>query len=150
MIRAALALALANARYWPTVAPVVRRELERWRGRAQAIPDPELRALALSKLSGERFNAEVAATLATLAPRAHRRDAVEAIVALEVLFDHLDGRTEQPLRGPSRRGRAAVRARSPTPCAPSPPTTACRRSYLQELSAPHERRPRAPPVSLAR
>ena len=33
-----------------------------------------------------------------------------AIVALEVLFDYLDGRTEQPTRGPDRRGSRAVRA----------------------------------------
>lgn len=55
-----------------------------------------LGALALQKLSEEGFNAEVAATLATLAPRLHRRNVVEAIVALEILFDYLDGLTESP------------------------------------------------------
>jgi hypothetical protein len=51
--------------------------------------------LATEKLRGERFNAEVAATLATLAPRgAARTRATRAIVALELLFDYLDGRTE--------------------------------------------------------
>ena len=38
--------------------------------------------------------------LATLAPRAYRKGAVEAIVALQVLFDLLDGLTEQPLQDP--------------------------------------------------
>jgi tetraprenyl-beta-curcumene synthase len=90
------ALAVANARFWPTVAPQMRRELARWEAPATAIADPALRALALEKLREERFNAEVAATLATLAPRSRRPEAVRAIVALELLFDYLDERTEQP------------------------------------------------------
>ena len=90
------ALALANARYWSTVAPHVQRELRHWQGPASAIGDPRLRALALEKLRRESFNAEVAATIATLAPREHRTDVSRAIVALELLFDYLDGRTEQP------------------------------------------------------
>ena len=89
------ALATANARYWPTVAAHVQRELRSWQAPTEAIPDPELRALALEKLQHERFNAEVAATLATLAPRPHRPAVTQAIVALELLFDYLDGRTEQ-------------------------------------------------------
>jgi tetraprenyl-beta-curcumene synthase len=96
-LRAVLALATANLRYWPTVAPGVRAQLHRWTQRARAIPDPLLRALAMDKLHAEHFNAEVAATLATLAPRAHRKQAVEAIVALEVLYDYLDGLSEQPV-----------------------------------------------------
>jgi len=90
------ALALANARYWPSVSPHVRRELRRWQGPAGAIGDPRLRQLALEKLREEHFNAEVAATLATLAPRQHRTRVTQAIVALELLFDYLDGRTERP------------------------------------------------------
>lgn len=102
--RAAGALVRANLRYWSSVAPLVRRELERWSVRATAIPDPCLRELALCKLSSEHFNAEVAATLATLAPRARRSDAVEAIVALEVLYDYLDGLTERAVEDPLRSG----------------------------------------------
>jgi tetraprenyl-beta-curcumene synthase len=94
------ALAAANSRYWPTVAPVTRRELARWDGPAHAIGDPELQQLGLLKLRDERFNAEVAATLATLVPRTDRPAAVKAIVALELLFDYLDGRTELPLSDP--------------------------------------------------
>jgi tetraprenyl-beta-curcumene synthase len=90
------ALTLANARYWPTVAPEVRRELAMWRAPAATIPDHSLRELALTKLSQESFNAEVAATLATLATPTHRTACVRAIVALELLFDYLDGRTELP------------------------------------------------------
>jgi tetraprenyl-beta-curcumene synthase len=91
-----LALGVANARYWSTVAPLVRARLAHWERRAREIPDPVLQGLAISKLRKERFNVEVAATLATLAPRAHRRSAVEAIVALQVMYDYLDLLTEQP------------------------------------------------------
>lgn len=98
--RSAAELGLANARYWVSVAPVVRRALKRWQRRAHAIPDRELRALALSKLSRESFNAEAAGMLATFAPPSQRERAVEAIVALELLFDLLDGLTELPLPDP--------------------------------------------------
>jgi tetraprenyl-beta-curcumene synthase len=103
--RATLALALANLRYWTTVAPTVRRELARWEQEAQSIVDPELRTLALSKLHDEGFHAEAAAMLATLAPRAHRRCAAEAIIALELLFDYLDGLTERPSDDPLCEGQ---------------------------------------------
>lgn len=98
------ALAVANARYWPTVAPEAQRELARWLEPARDIPDPDLRALAVAKLTHERFNAEVAATLATLAPSMNRGTAVRAIVALELLFDYLDGRTERPSADPIGEG----------------------------------------------
>lgn len=104
------ALAIANARYWSTVAPLVRVQLRRWRGEAEEIADPALKALAIEKLRYEHFNAEVAATLATLAPRAYRRQAIEAIVALEILFDYLDGRTETLGDDPLREGRQIMRA----------------------------------------
>jgi tetraprenyl-beta-curcumene synthase len=108
--RALLALAVANARYWPGVWPIVQAQLRRWERRAAAIENPGARTLALQKLHGERFNAEVAATLATLAPRAHRAAAVEAIVALEVLYDYLDGLTEQPSQDPLADGEALFAA----------------------------------------
>jgi tetraprenyl-beta-curcumene synthase len=98
------ALAVANARFWPTVAPHVSRELALWQEPAAAIPDRELRKLAVSKQREEHFNAEVAATLATLSPRADRRAVAQAIVALELLFDYLDGRTERPSSDPVGEG----------------------------------------------
>jgi tetraprenyl-beta-curcumene synthase len=133
-VAAAWSLLVASARYWRTVAPVVRRELDRWRRRAAAIADPQLRELALSKLEEERFNAEAGAMLATLAPREHRSDAVQAIVALQVLFDLLDGLTERPLQDPLADGErlfeAFTRAVSTRPLPP------CRGDdYLSELSA---------------
>jgi tetraprenyl-beta-curcumene synthase len=105
MARAGLALLLANVRYWTTVAPLVRAQVSRWERHAQAIPDPVLQTLARTKLVEERFNVEVAATLATLAPRAHRELAVEAIVALQVMYDYLDLLTEQRLPDPLTDGR---------------------------------------------
>jgi tetraprenyl-beta-curcumene synthase len=94
--RAGVALVLVIARYWTSVAPLVRGQMHRWREHAQAINDPVLRALALTKLEEEGFNAEAAAMLATIAPRRHRRGVVEAMVALEVMYDYLDGLTESP------------------------------------------------------
>ncbi|MHB1469458.1 MAG: DUF2600 family protein, partial [Solirubrobacteraceae bacterium] len=88
----------ANVRFWPTVWPVAARELRRWHARACAIPDPRLRALALHKLASERFNCEVAATFATLAPASRRRHATAALVALQVAYDYLDLLTELPMQ----------------------------------------------------
>ncbi|MFI5004539.1 MAG: DUF2600 family protein [Solirubrobacterales bacterium] len=110
LARAGVALALANARYWPRVAPLVHAQLKRWEQRAHAIEDPALHALALEKLREERFNAEVAATLATLAPPEHRTAVVEAIVAYEVMYDYLDGLTEQPTPSPLEDGHSHYRA----------------------------------------
>jgi tetraprenyl-beta-curcumene synthase len=109
-LQATLALGVANGRYWPTVWPVLQAELRRWERRAEAIEDPELRTLALEKLHDERFNAEVAGTLATLAPRVQRRSVIEAIVALEVLYDYLDGLTERPSPDPLADGDALFAA----------------------------------------
>jgi len=109
VVRAGVALLLANLRYWGSVAPTVRRELRLWRGRAMAIEDPELRALALKKLHDEGFHAEGAAMLATLAPRAQRRSVAVAIVALELLFDCLDGLNERPSEDPLADGERMFR-----------------------------------------
>lgn len=98
--RTLFALGLANARYWSTIAVEVHKKMREWENRAEAVKDSELRTLALSKLQTERFNAEAAAIAATLAPAAHRRDAVGAIIALELMFDYLDGLTERPSADP--------------------------------------------------
>lgn len=100
----------ANVRFWPTVFPEVRRQLRVWDRRARAIPDAALRSQALAKLRYERFNTEVAATLATLVVPARRPDAIAAIVALEVMYDYLDGLTEQPVPDPLADGRQLYRA----------------------------------------
>ena len=74
----------------------MKTELRRWERRAGAISDPALKTLALEKLRDEGFTAEAAAMLATFAPRSHRTSAVQAIVALEVMYDYLDGLSERP------------------------------------------------------
>jgi tetraprenyl-beta-curcumene synthase len=110
VVRAELALVLANVRYWPTVAPRVSAQLNRYEQHAQTIRDPTLRALALDKLHDQAFHAQVAATLATLAPRKHRNAAIEAIVALEVAYDYLDGLTEKPVPNRLKSGHRLFRA----------------------------------------
>ena len=110
LAHAGLALVLANARYWTTVAPQVRAELARWRARASEIEDAELRTLALHTLQGEGFAAEVAATLTTLTPHRQRATAVRAVVALEVMYDYLDGLTEQRAPDPLANGRLLFKA----------------------------------------
>jgi tetraprenyl-beta-curcumene synthase len=110
VISAGLALAVANKRYWTSVAPLVRADLRRWRRRAQAIADPDIRELALERLREVGFNSEVGATLATLAPRVHRATTVKAMVALELLYDYLDGLTELSAQEPLRDGRQLLRA----------------------------------------
>jgi tetraprenyl-beta-curcumene synthase len=102
--RVLAAFALANARYWLCVARQVHAQMRHWEARAQAIEDPELRALALEKLRSEGFNAEAAAMAATIAPRATREHAVRAIVALELLYDYLDGLGERPHADPLGEG----------------------------------------------
>jgi tetraprenyl-beta-curcumene synthase len=94
----------AQARYWSSVAPVVRDQLRRWETRAAQIPDRDLKALARGKLTKERFNVEAGAMIATIAPPRHRRRTVEAIVALQVMYDYLDALTEQPTADPIRDG----------------------------------------------
>ncbi len=107
---AGIALVRANLRYWSTVAPTARRALRHWERRAERIRDPSLRELALEKLREEGFNAEVAATLATLAPLRQRARLTKAIVALEVLYDYLDGLGEAASQDPLRDGRQLHRA----------------------------------------
>jgi tetraprenyl-beta-curcumene synthase len=102
--RAALALALAHARYWSRVAPLMRGELRRWQARAAEIPDPRLRGLACGNLSDERFDIEAVAMIATIAPARHRQRAVQAIMALQVMYAYLDALTEQPSDDPIREG----------------------------------------------
>ena len=104
------ALVVANGRFWSSVAPIARAELARWRTHAGRIRDQGLRELALAQLADEAFNAEVAATLATLAPRARRDAVVKAIVAIEVLFDYLDGRTEALFSPPAGAGAEPANA----------------------------------------
>lgn len=110
--RSCAALALMSVRYWATVLAQARRELHRWRDQAQAIADPGLRALALGKLSEEKTNVYFAGTFATLAPHSQRARAIKVIVAVQIIYDYLDGLTEQPTNEPVRDGLQLFRALS--------------------------------------
>jgi tetraprenyl-beta-curcumene synthase len=98
------ALVCAHARYWSSVAPIVRSQLRRWEARSTEISDPRLKDLARGKLANERFNVEAGAMIATIAPARYREPTVEAIVALQVMYDYLDALTEQPTADPIRDG----------------------------------------------
>src|ERR1700682_3946753 len=110
MARMGSALVLANARYWSTVAPLVHTQLDYWGQRAEEIPDPALREVALANLREEGFNAQATATLATLAPRKHRKSVVEAVVGLQVIYDYLDSLVERPLADPLGEGHRLYHA----------------------------------------
>jgi tetraprenyl-beta-curcumene synthase len=109
-VRLSVALVFANARYWGTVAPLVRTQLDYWTLRAETIPDPALKEIALVNLRDEGFNAQATATLATLAPREYRKPVVQAIVGLQVLYDYLDSLIERPLPDPLGEGRQLYKA----------------------------------------
>jgi tetraprenyl-beta-curcumene synthase len=110
--RAALAatFTLAGGRYWLSVYPHVRRELRRWRARAERIPDPALRRLALLTLSEERGNLRGAAAFAVLAPRGQRANVVRAVVAFQAIYDYADTLAEQPSADAARNGEQLHRA----------------------------------------
>ncbi len=122
LAQAHTALLVANIRYWPTIAPLIRAQIERYQQLASTIRDPILQAIALDKLDDQHFHAQVAATLATLAPKAHRKDAVKAIVAIEVMYDYLDGLTEQPTPDPLADGHQLTQAFTDAVSINRPPT----------------------------
>jgi tetraprenyl-beta-curcumene synthase len=87
-------------RYLLAVLPSAARELSRWRERASAIPDPNLRRHAVQAL-GKRGNIEGAALFATLAPAAGREAAVRALVAFQTAYNYLDTLSEHPSENPA-------------------------------------------------
>jgi tetraprenyl-beta-curcumene synthase len=94
-----VAFAAAARRYWIAVFPLLRREVRHWRERADQIPDPDLRELALS--AGRKHgNLEGAAAFAAFVPRAHRRAVVRALVAFQQAYNYLDLLAEQPRADP--------------------------------------------------
>lgn len=96
-VQVATTLMWALPLYWLAIFPRTRAELRGWEVRADAIPDPVLRAHALGKLHSEHLTAEGAAAFAILAAASARRDVVRLCVAFEVLYDFLDALAEQPV-----------------------------------------------------
>lgn len=95
--------------YWLDVFPLVADELRRARSAALAIPDPQLRDLALQALA-KQGNMEGAAAFATFAPRAHRATVVRATVAFQTAYNHLDTVSEQSAADPQQNSRCLHRA----------------------------------------
>lgn len=87
-------------RYTSSILPQVRRELGYWQARAADIRDPVLRDLAREAL-GKRGNIEGAALFATMAPRAHRRELVRALVCFQLAYNYLDVLGERPTDHPT-------------------------------------------------
>jgi tetraprenyl-beta-curcumene synthase len=102
VVSAADAIAVFSAllSYERQIVPLVRGELWRWQARAATIPDPVLRAAALSALHEKGQNAEATAVFAILAPRPNRVGALRAMAALQVAIDYLDSLGEQPVDDP--------------------------------------------------
>jgi tetraprenyl-beta-curcumene synthase len=74
--------------------PLVGRELVRWRRRATAIPNGELRADALNALDDKRTNTDGAAVFATLLRR-RDRDVLLLLALYQALWDYLDSSVER-------------------------------------------------------
>jgi len=88
-------------RYWLTIQPRVAVEMRYWYKRAQAIPDPLLRELALDAHRTKRGHVEGAAIFAALVPVAWRRQTIRLIVAWQAAYDYLDSISEQPCADPT-------------------------------------------------
>lgn len=91
--------------YWLQAFPAARREIRRWRERADAIPDPRLHELALATQCGERGNLEGAAAFAVLAPPRRRAAVARAAIAFQAAYDYVDTLAEQPCSDPEKRAR---------------------------------------------
>lgn len=95
----------AATRYWLSVFPGIRRESRHWRKRAEAIPDPVLRHLALQAQDIKRGNIEGSGAFAAFAPSSHRDVVVRAQVAFQSAYDYADTLSEQPSNDPVGNGR---------------------------------------------
>lgn len=106
-----VAFVRAASRYWTSAHPTAAREIRRLEQRATTIPDPALRAAALSNLRDERGNLEGAAAFAVLAGRRHRGSLTAALVTFQAIYDYIDTLVEADDRtaGDARRIHQALR-----------------------------------------
>jgi tetraprenyl-beta-curcumene synthase len=102
--------ATAAARYWLGVFPAARSAQRRLLVRAEAIPDPALRADALAAHGDKGANSEGLAALAVLAPAERRTQVVRSLVAYQSMLDYLDGVSERPSDDPLANGMCLHRA----------------------------------------
>src|ERR1700739_193312 len=89
--------------------------------RAVSIPDPVLRAHAVSKLTHERLNPEAAAVFACLAARRRRPTLVGLIVSYQIVYDYLDAVNEHPGGGSLLNGLNLHQVLSDAVQPPAPP-----------------------------
>lgn len=102
--------ATAARRYWGGVFPVARSAQRELLARAEAIPDPWLRADALASHNDKGSNSEGLAALAVLAPAPWRPPVVRSLVAYQLILDYLDGVSERPTDDPLENGLTLHRA----------------------------------------
>jgi tetraprenyl-beta-curcumene synthase len=103
--RTGIAFASAARRYWLGVFPVIRGEIRRLRRRAEEIPDPVLRGLALEAQASKWACLEGAAAFATFVAPAQRAAFVRLLVDLQALLDYADTLMEQPSKDPPANAR---------------------------------------------
>jgi tetraprenyl-beta-curcumene synthase len=105
--RTALAWAFLKAarRYWLSIYPQIRRQANRWHARAQDIPSPALRELALAAQGVKRGNIEGSAAFAILSPASQSATVVRAQVAFQSVYDYVDTLSEQPSSHPIANSR---------------------------------------------
>src|ERR1700761_8209106 len=106
----AMLFAGAAGRYWLGVFPVARTAQHRLLARAEAIPDPCLRADALTAHRDKAANSEGLSALAVLAPRRRRPQVVRSLVRYQLMLDYLDGVSERPSDDPLANGLALHQA----------------------------------------
>jgi tetraprenyl-beta-curcumene synthase len=102
--------AMAARRYWLGVFPAARATQRRLLARAEAIPDPLLRADALASHRDKGSNSEGLAALAVLAPSGSRAALARGLVAYQLMLDYLDGVSERPTPDPLANGLRLHRA----------------------------------------
>jgi tetraprenyl-beta-curcumene synthase len=102
--------ATAAGRYWLGVFPAAHAAQRHLLSRAEAIPDPLLRADALASHNEKGSNYQGLAALAILAPAPRRAGLARGLVAYQLLLDYLDGVSERPCADPFANGLSLHRA----------------------------------------
>lgn len=86
----AVAFTTAAAAYWLTVWPRARHEIVQWQLKAQSIPAPSTRRLALETLRDKWANLEGAAAFAAFAPHRRRPRLIHALISWQAAYDIAD------------------------------------------------------------
>ncbi|WLD92451.1 tetraprenyl-beta-curcumene synthase family protein [Alkalihalobacillus sp. AL-G] len=78
-------------RVYKEVLPLVHGELDHWKGRAQFIPNAELRTQALASIDSKTFHCEGGGIYALLSSgQARQKDVIKFVVAYQTISDYLD------------------------------------------------------------